>query len=92
MIFYPYTTDCSYEWFRPADLKLFDPCQLCVPANLLCDNDSRNKRMLLTGSVRFRVPAELRLQVGRSSIVNLGGTPGIWHKHLLMRLQRPSQT
>ena len=28
VIFYPYTTECSYEWFRPRDLKLFDPCQL----------------------------------------------------------------
>ena len=28
VIFYPYTIECSYEWFRPGDLKLFDPCQL----------------------------------------------------------------
>ena len=28
VIFYPYTTECSYEWFRLGDLKRFDPCQL----------------------------------------------------------------
>ena len=28
VIFYPYTIECSYEWFRPGDLKPFDPCQL----------------------------------------------------------------
>ena len=27
VILYPYTTECSYEWIRPDDLKLFDPCQ-----------------------------------------------------------------
>ena len=28
----PYTSECSYEWLRPADLRPFDPCRLTAMA------------------------------------------------------------